>query len=136
MELNVTSDPATLAQVRLACERFCVAAGLSEAVAGEVGLVVNEAMANVMRHAYAGATDRPIRVTAERVDGAVQLTLRDWGSGVNPASAPAKPRDPLRPGGLGMVCIRSLMDQVTYEPQADGMLLRMTKKIDARPGRP
>src|SRR5689334_10540899 len=75
MELNVTSDPATLAQVRQACERFCVSAGLSEAAAGEVGLVVNEAMANVMRHAYAGATDRPIRVTAERVDGAVQVTL-------------------------------------------------------------
>ena len=33
----------------------------------------------------------------------------------------------MQPGGLGLVCIRSLMDEVQYVTQPDGMLLRMTK---------
>jgi anti-sigma regulatory factor (Ser/Thr protein kinase) len=129
LELNVTSDPNTLAAVRQACERFCQGAGMGAADAGDVGLCVNEAMANVMRHAYGGATDRPIRVTAEPVDGGVRVTLRDWGTGVNPAAVPPKPPDPLKPGGLGLVCIRKLMDEVVFTPQPDGMMLTMTKRI-------
>ena len=128
LRLNVTSDPANLATVRRACEAFCLECGLSDAAAGEVGLVVNEAMANITRHAYDGATDKPVSVACEwnaAADG-VTITLRDWGSGFNPASVRPK-QDPMQPGGLGLVCIRSLMDEVQYVTQPDGMLLRMTK---------
>jgi anti-sigma regulatory factor (Ser/Thr protein kinase) len=125
LRVNVSSDPACLAEVRRACEAFCVACGLSAAAVADVGLCVNEAMANVMRHAYGGATDRPIAVAA-RFDGrAVYITIRDWGSGEVP---PGRARhDPLVPGGLGLVCLRRLMDDVVYTPQADGMLLTLTK---------
>src|SRR5215211_3205526 len=95
--LNVTSDPANLAPVRKACEAFCRRQGLDEATVADVGLCVNEAMANVTRHAYDGATDRPIELTAEAIDAlgaavpdghpaarGVRVVLRDWGSGVNP----------------------------------------------------
>jgi anti-sigma regulatory factor (Ser/Thr protein kinase) len=128
LRLNVTSDPANLATVRRACEAFCVECGLGDAAACEVGLVVNEAMANITRHAYAGAYDRPVSVACDWDPAAngVVITLRDWGSGFNPASVQPK-RDPMQPGGLGLVCIRSLMDEVQYVTQPDGMLLRMTK---------
>ena len=128
LRLNVTSDPANLATVRRACEAFCIECGLGEAAAGEVGLVVNESMANITRHAYDGATDKPVSVVAKwdaRANG-VTIILRDWGSGFNPASVRPK-QDPLQPGGLGLVCIRCLMDEVHYAPQPDGMLLTMTK---------
>src|SRR4051794_18995760 len=107
LRLNVTSDPVHLATVRHAVEAFCVECGLTEAAAGDVGLVVNEAMANVTRHAYAGATDRPVAVAAQwdRNAAAVVVTIRDWGTGFNPESVRPK-QDPSKPGGLGMVCIR------------------------------
>ena len=96
LELNVTSDPANLAAVRQACEAFCEAAAWTTAAAGDVGLCVNEAMANVMRHAYGGATDRPVVVTAEPVDRrrgpGVRITIRDWGNGVNPLAAARRSR--------------------------------------------
>ena len=139
--LNVTSDPANLAPVRRACEAFCRRQGLDEAAAADVGLCVNEAMANVTRHAYAGATDRPIAVTVEAVDArgavvadgnpaarSVRVVVRDWGSGVNPLSGPRKPPDPLRPGGLGLVCLRQLLDELAFEPLPDGMRLVMVKR--------
>lgn len=131
LRLDVTSDPANLASVRHACEAFCVACGLDEAAAGDVGLVVNEAMANITRHAYAGATDKPVSVTGhcdcDRGAAGVTITIRDWGTGFNPESVRPK-QDPLQPGGLGLVCIRRLVDDAVYAPQRDGMLLTLTKK--------
>ena len=125
LRLSVTSDPANLAAVRRACEAYCLDCGLSCAAAADVGLCVNEAMANITVHAYDGATDRPVAVAGSFDGRSVRITLRDWGNGQIP---PSRARhDPLTPGGLGLVCLRQLMDDITYNPQPDGMLLTMTK---------
>ena len=129
----MTSDPANLAPVRRACEEFAARCGLGERAVGEVGLCVNEAMANVTRHAYRGAADRPVRVELDRLGGdcccGLRIALRDWGSGVDPSKLPPKDPDPMRPGGLGMICLGQLMDEVHFRPQPDGgMLLTMVKK--------
>ena len=126
LRLNATSDPANLAIVRHACEDYCVRCGLSAEAAGEVGLCVNEAMANVTRHAYGGATDQPIVIEGWFDGDAVHISMRDWGSGQVPRLR--SKHDPLTPGGLGMVCLRELLDDVVYAPQPDGMLLTMTKQ--------
>ncbi len=126
LRLKVTSDPAHLADVRHACEAFCVEHGLGLAAAADMGLCVNEAMANVTRHAYGGATDQPVVVTAHFDGRAVTVTLRDWGNGVNPSDVEPK-QDPLAPGGIGLVCLRRLLDECVYTPQPDGMLLTMKK---------
>ena len=138
--LNVTSDPANLAPVRRACEAFCRSQGLGDAAINDVGLCVNEAMANITRHAYGGAADKPVVVTAEAIgadgqDGrpGVRITLRDWGSGINPLASAPRERDPMRPGGLGLVCLRQLLDDARFEPQPDGgMLLTMEKRKGSR----
>ena len=114
--------------VRRAVEAFATKAGLSEAAAGDIGLVVNEAVANVIRHAYAGRHDLPIAVHADCDASSIRVTIRDWGNGVNPQDLPRPPRDPLTPGGLGLICLRELTDGAVYSPQPDGMLLTLTKK--------
>lgn len=128
------SHPSHLSTVRRSIEHFCrTQTTLDEPARDEVGLVVNEALANVIRHAYDGATDRPVEVSADRVDAAaggtgLRLALRDWGNGNDPAAKPPKPHDPLTPGGLGLICLYQLMDEVRFEPQsAGGMLLVMTR---------
>ena len=127
LQLRITSDPANLADVRHAVEEFCTACGFGYLPRGEIVLCVNEAMANITRHAYHGATDRPIQLDAEFSDGTVRIRLRDWGCGEAPPSW-LPPKDPLQPGGVGMVCLRRLMDSVRYEPQPDGMLLILERK--------
>ena len=64
MDVTIASDPANIAPVRRAVEDLGAEVGLDEREAGDVGLCVNEALANVMRHAYGGAPDRPIVVRA------------------------------------------------------------------------
>ena len=129
MDVTIPSDPSAIAAVRRAVEDLGVAIGLNECAVGDVGLCVNEALANVMRHAYGGARDRSIVVRAWYEDGALVVTIRDWGNGVNPASLRPKRYDPCEPGGLGLICLQRMMSEVSYVPQADGgMLLVMTKR--------
>ena len=128
VELKIDSDPANLAPVREAVERLCKAAGFDETAVAEIGLVVNEAHANVIRHAYDNATDKPIAIRAEFDGQQVIVTLRDWGNGVNPAELPPAPRNPLKPGGLGLVCMEKMLDEARFQPQPDGMLLTMKRR--------
>ena len=133
IELKVASDPANLAGVRKAIEEFAAGMGFDEKAVAEIGLCVNEAMANVIRHAYQGRTDRPVHVTAaaEKADGGkeqITITLRDWGNGVDPSTLPQRPHDPHTPGGVGLICLRQWMDQVLYTRQPDGMLTTLIRR--------
>ena len=129
MEWKITSNPANLREVRKAVESFAKSAGAPVEAADAIGLVLNEALANIIRHGYNDATDRPIIVTAEESEGKIELALRDWAKPFDPAKVKYKCDGELSPGGIGMICIRKLMDDVTFERLADGMLLRMTKKL-------
>ena len=128
LRLRITSDPANLAPVRRAVEDFSAACGFREEARGQIVLCVNEALANVTRHAYGGADDRPVHLDATFEDGCLRITIRDWGCGRVPPECQPK-HDPLRPGGVGMVCLRELMDQITFTPQPDGMLLTMERRL-------
>ena len=128
MKLRVTSDPAFLAPVRRSVEHFSGQAGLDVKAAGELGLCVNEAMANVTRHAYGGATDKPVEVDVDFDGEAVRVRLRDWGHGHEPPTEPK--HDPLKPGGIGLVCLKQLLDGFEFTKLPDGMRLTMKRNLN------
>jgi anti-sigma regulatory factor (Ser/Thr protein kinase) len=129
LKLKMLSDPANLAGVRQAVERLCADNGVSKQACDDIGLCVNEALANVIRHAYGGATDKPIEIFAQTSEDQVRIGIRDWGNGAVPAEMPMHKPDPMTPGGLGMICLGRMMDQVTFSPQPDGgILLEMIRK--------
>src|SRR5688572_15331426 len=109
LELKLTSDPAAIAPARVKVEEFARAWRFGEKETADIGLVLNEAIANIIRHAYKGATGQPIELVAVFSNSALTISLRDWGNGVDPMELPAKQHDPLTPGGLGLVCLRELM---------------------------
>ena len=41
--------------------------------------------------------------------------------------------EPLRPGGVGLVCLKELMDEISFCPQTEGMVLIMIRRKQ-RPG--
>ncbi len=127
-EMRIGSDPAHLAAVRKAVETFASDCGLSERAANDLGLCLNEALANVMRHAYGGRKDRPIVVSAEYDGSELTVRVRDWGNGVDPSTIPHEPYNPLTPGGVGLICLSELLDKMVYTPQPDGMLATLVKK--------
>ena len=127
-EMRIDSDPANLASVRKAVEAFTTSCGFVEGAAHDVGLCLNEVLANVMRHAYGGRKDRPILVSAEAAGEELTVRVRDWGNGVDPSTLPRQPYNPLTPGGLGLICLRELLDAMVYTPQPDGMLATLVKR--------
>src|SRR5215210_8634306 len=84
LRLKITSDPANVAEARRAIEMFAAQCGFDDTARGEIGLVVNEALANVIRHAYQGKTDQPIELRAQKTPDGIAIEMRDWGNGVNP----------------------------------------------------
>ncbi len=127
LRLKITSDPANVASARRAIEMFSAQCGFDETSRGEIGLVVNEALANVIRHAYEGKTDQPVEVSAKKTEKGVHIEIRDWGNGINPLDVPPPKRDPMKPGGVGLICIRQMMDEVEYLKQPTGMLLSLSR---------
>jgi len=125
--LRFQSSPSNLSRVRKAIERFCENTELDMPARDEVGLVVNEALANVIRHAYENVKDKPIELRAELCEGGLKIRIRDWGNGVDPSVEPRPPHDPMVPGGLGLICMQHLMDDMRFVPQSDGMLLELAR---------
>ena len=128
MELRIVSDPANLAPARKAVESFAEKQGFAQKAVQDVGLCLNEALANVMRHAYGGRKDRPIVITARFERDELTVRVRDWGNGIDPSTIPHEPYNPLTPGGVGLICLAELLDRMVYEPQPDGMLATLVKK--------
>jgi anti-sigma regulatory factor (Ser/Thr protein kinase) len=128
LELKIVSDPANLAPARKTIEAFCRDHGLSDKAADDMGLSFNEAMANIIRHAYDGRHDQPVLAVATDMGDAVRLTLRDWGNGVRPEPKAADSKDPMVPGGLGLICMRQSLDEIRFDPQPDGMLATLLKR--------
>ena len=126
---DINSHPARFSEVRKEMESFAKSIGMAEEASHAVGLVLNEALANIIRHGYGGASDKPIRVTAESGEKELKIQIRDWAKPFDPALIKQRYDDELKPGGLGLICIRKLMDDAQFERLPDGMLLTLTKKM-------
>lgn len=108
------------------------AAGVGEAVVGELRLVAEEGLSNVIRHAYGDSARHSIEVILEIGGGEILLVLRDDGRPFNPLAAPAPDLDaPVerRPaGGLGILLLKSLADRADYRREGGANVLRLAKR--------
>jgi anti-sigma regulatory factor (Ser/Thr protein kinase) len=98
---------------------------------------VDEALTNVIRHAYSGRVDQRIQVFCRRirrsaiiklVDG-LEIMVCDWGPAINPAKLQGRPLDEIRPGGLGLHFIRQSMDSVEFKRVNGANTIRMIKYL-------
>src|SRR5438105_15701680 len=104
--LSVPSDTVHISSTRHAIEDFAARAGFDATAVGDIGLLVNEAIANVIRHAYHGKPGQPIQIRAELDGATMRVTIRDWGNGVDPSTLPPRTYEPEAPGGLGLIWLR------------------------------
>ena len=135
VRLAIASEPAHLPIVRAAAERISDLMGFDQVTSGTIMLAVDEALTNVIRHAYAGANDKPIEITltclsSSNDEEALCIEIRDWGERVDPSRIKARDLDDVRPGGLGVHIMNTVMDEVSYAPaEGGGTCLKMTKKV-------
>jgi len=90
-------------------------------------LAVDEACANIIRHAYKGRHDCPIIISCtEREDG-IQFLLVDQGEPADASRWHRRSLDEVRPGGLGLNLIYAVMDEVQYRHGEGGNELVLAK---------
>ena len=117
-QLTITSETEHLARVREFLQGCAKRAGLAPSDMGKVVLAVDEATANIIRHAYGGQPGGEIHFGVKADGERLEVVITDHGKGFDPDRI----RDPdmaehVRQGrksGLGIFLMRQIMDEVTY----------------------
>ncbi len=126
--LDVGLTPRMLAVVRDVTERMASLAGFEGGEAAAIKLAVDEACSNVLRHAYCGDTSRRLRINFTLTPDSLISELHDFGIGFDPNSVPAPDLENLKPGGLGIHLMRTVMDEIDYvQSDLEGNTLRLVK---------
>ena len=112
-------------------EAVCAEAEIRPDTCFDLTLAVEEAASNVIAHGYKGAGG-PLSVRLEVSGQDVTIDLRDRARPFKPGKINAPDaKTPLedRPvGGMGLLLMHRLMDEVRYETLPDGNLLTMVKR--------
>lgn len=146
IRIELRSNPLLLAGVREMVSSVAKRLGFTDESCGQIALAVDEALCNVIRHGYQRAVDRPIWLSVYAIGGvwsphageapvqderpdALKIVIEDEAKQVDPEQIRSRDLEEIRPGGLGVHIIKTVMDEAVYERrQGTGMRLTMTKK--------
>ncbi len=139
LRMELQSNPAMLSVVRSAVARLTERLGFPEPECRAVVRAVDEALTNIIRHAYHGQADRPIEASFRSIrvrrDGAqraaLEILLEDQGARVDRAKLHGRPLEDVRPGGLGLHFIHQSMDTVEFRHRKGKNRLRLVKFLHA-----
>src|SRR5271169_2374416 len=90
LRIMMSSNPRHLSIVRAAVDQIGMVYGLTEASCQGVTLAVDEAVANVIRHAYKNRHDQEIELNCQAGDDHLEFTLFDSGEPADPDRICAK----------------------------------------------
>ncbi|MGC1480741.1 MAG: ATP-binding protein [Chthoniobacterales bacterium] len=129
LELEFESDASELCGMRDAVRAFLLESDVPEMDAELVVLALDEACANIIRHAYEGNPEQPIRLRCECRNGTLECVLRDYGKTADPRKIKGRALDDFRPGGLGVRIMERAFDCVDFLPMPEGTQLSLTKRL-------
>lgn len=129
LRVTLPSDPRFLCVVRAALGELGAIYGLSEDEQTGVTLAIDEALANVIRHAYKSCYDREIEFECSADEEQMEFTLLDHGEAPDPAKICGKPLDDWSLSGRGTHLIKAVMDEMLYQKVPGGNQLKLVKRV-------
>jgi len=112
------NDLSFLKEVRQFVKETLAETSLVEDVTSRVILAVDEAVSNIIEHAYEEGRKDRIEMAITHDDKRVDILIRDFGKTFDPGKiAPPDMQEYIRvrrKGGLGIFLIRKIMDEVEY----------------------
>lgn len=110
----------------------CCGADVADEVRFNMTLVLEEAVTNVIKHAFEGlASPHVIRVSLDITPQAVAATVTDNGRPFDPTKAAdpdvSLPLEDRVPGGLGIHLMRNMTDGFSYRRDDGNNILRLEK---------
>ena len=137
LHFSLEAGLADLAGIRGQVREYALACQASAEQADEVELAVDEAAANVIRHAYGAKKPARLEITASCEGGNLVVVVRDYGKVYRPQKVTqAQLRKILAehtPHGLGRYIMQMCMDDVTYRSRpGKHNETKMVKKLSTR----
>jgi serine/threonine-protein kinase RsbW len=109
-------------------------AGFDKSAAGKVAIATDEAVTNVIKHAYQGQPDKQIKFRVEITPESLVLSVIHSGRALSADSVKLPVMDDYirerRRGGLGLYIMKQFMDKVDYMVGEESCC-RMTKYLDS-----
>jgi anti-sigma regulatory factor (Ser/Thr protein kinase) len=129
----MVSDVRYLPVVRGAVGALTAAIGWDEAECRAIVLALDEAIANIIRHAYRGRADGPIELEFRESADGLEVSMLDSGAAADLSRICARETGSDQPGGLGTHIIRDVMDSVSYQRTESGNRFLASKRLRKQP---
>jgi len=126
------SFPATTESVALArglLDRIAVDLGLRDEDREDLRLAFSEACANAVLHGSPRGVQSRFHVCCELRDRALIIEVRDEGRGFE-CQIPSPPPAGYVERGRGLFLMQQMVDQVEFDRQPHGMVVRLVKKLN------
>lgn len=134
-ELRIKSRTENLALVRKFISSVISEMNSEQNIIDDIVLAVDEAVTNVIKHAYKSSPDGDIVINVKYSAKKVMVEITDFGIPFSPNSVPLpdmkKYFEEKKVGGLGIYLMKSLMDDVHYKsiPNKFNKVI-LTKKLN------
>jgi serine/threonine-protein kinase RsbW len=133
--ITVPSHPQYLSLIREVTGRMARISGVDVKTAYNLKLAVDEACANVIKHAYKGAPDQKITVKYRKTKKTFEVTIEDSGAKSDPSVLKRKKLRGTRAGGLGVHLIKRAFDVCCFdEKKSTGNRLKLVKNLETSDG--
>ena len=129
LKFVMPSDPRYLPVVRGAVRALSATMGWDDGDCRAITLALDEALANVIRHAYHNRADGTIEVDCRELPEGLEITLLDNGDAPDRSKICARAIGCDQAGGLGTHIIRDVMDTVSYQATPAGNRFVATKRL-------
>jgi serine/threonine-protein kinase RsbW len=134
-QVRMASDPRLLPVVRSTVSELAAVSGFEDDQCHSITLAVDEALSNVIRHAYKNRRDQEIELSCQVHPDCLEFTFLDCGEPADLSRICRQPLDEIALGGRGTQLIRQVMDEVCYERVAEGNRLRLKKYLPRTGGK-
>lgn len=129
LKIVMPSHPRFLCVVRAAVGELGLVYGLSEESRQGIILAVDEALANIIRHAYENHHDQEIELHCQVDAHQLEIRLLDQGEPPDPARICGQPLDEVALSGRGTHLIKAVMDEVAYDRIEGRNQVKMIKRL-------
>jgi phosphoserine phosphatase RsbU/P len=126
------AKPDQLKGLRAVLRERLAAEGCRRTLIDQLVVAVNEACMNIIQHAYTGDEKGKFRLELIRDEDELIVRLIDFAPAIDKSTVKPRNLDDVRPGGLGVHFIQTLMDDVEFldSGSSTGNVLQMKKRIE------
>jgi anti-sigma regulatory factor (Ser/Thr protein kinase) len=131
--LTIPSQTRYLNLVTGLAKRASMVAGMDDSTSAKVSIAVDEAVTNVIMHAYHGEADHLVEIELRFSDVALEIHIWHSGQGLKESQMVLPdPREYVkhpRKGGLGLLLMSRFMDEVHFSRRAGRNECCMIKRV-------